>query len=327
MVEAQQRDRADRVVGGDLDVPAAPQHRQKVADRLLVPVHLAALQGGRGGGGIGNGHPFDAVEMHDLAARRAIQRLGPRHVALVPRIGRAVAGRPFLPQEAERARSRGIADLLRRRGLRDALRHDEGHGGGGLADRFQQQRKGPLEAKPEGPVVEDRHLVGERHQRLAEAVPRRPAAQARHAVLRAHRLAVVEAEPLAQPDGGGPAIGGDLVSLRHLRPRPEGGVERVERVVDHVAVVAHHVAGRTDRIDGREDRVRDEAQRPAGGLRQGGRRPRRAESAGQRRGAGPHDIAPRHHVLFLPLPHRRVRAGRVRRRAPRPSASTASAAS
>ena len=48
---------------------------------------------------------------------------------------------------------------------------------------------------------------------------RRPAPEARHAILRADGFAVVEAQPLAQADAPGQPVGGDLVALGHLRLR------------------------------------------------------------------------------------------------------------
>ena len=59
-----------------------------------------------------------------------------------------------------------------------------------------------------------------RGEDLAEGVALRPARQARGAILRAHRLAVVEAQPVAQADAPDAAVVRDGVALRHLRPRP-----------------------------------------------------------------------------------------------------------
>ena len=147
--------------------------RHQIGDRALPPIDLAVLQGCRGRGGIGDHHPFDAVDQHPLAAGEPGRRLLPRHVIgelLEYRLG---AGHPFALREFHRAGADIFGDLLERIGLRDALRHDEGDWRVVLAQRHTASSDKALQHPFEGPVVDGGQFLLERleHQphRIARA--------------------------------------------------------------------------------------------------------------------------------------------------------------
>ena len=144
-----------------------------------------------------------------------------------------------------------------------------------LADRVQEPREGALEADAERPVVGRLVAVHRGAEGAAEGVAPAPALQARGAVARAHRLAVVEAQALAQPDRPGPAVAAGVVAFRHLRLRAHGAVHAVERVEDVVAVLHGDQRGREDRVE------RDEVGR---GHEAQCARPRVLADRGQRQG-------------------------------------------
>ncbi len=91
----------------------------------------------------------------------------------------------------------------------------------------------------------DDHLGG----LLAEAVALGPALERGDAVRRAHRLAVMELQPVAQGDGVEEPVLADLVLVCHLRLHFEVLVDGEQRVVHHVAVVAGDVRRRPNRIE------------------------------------------------------------------------------
>ena len=144
-----------------------------------------------------------------------------------------------------------------------------------LADRVQEPRERALEADAERPVVGRLVAVHRGAEGAAEGVAPAPALQARGAVARAHRLAVVEAQALAQPDRPGPAVAAGVVAFRHLRLRAHGAVHAVERVEDVVAVLHGDQRGREDRVE------RDEVGR---GHEAQCARPRVLADRGQRQG-------------------------------------------
>jgi len=78
-------------------------------------------------------------------------------------------------------------------------------------------RERALQAEPDGTVVGCRQLVGCRHQRSREGNPRSKAADAGDDVVCQHRLLVVKAQPVAQPQSPDQPILFDLVSFDHLR--------------------------------------------------------------------------------------------------------------
>ena len=271
VVEAQHQDRADRVDLLDPHVPRALEQRQQVEGGLLVPVHLPGLQRGGGGRGVGDDPPLDAVHMHPLAPGGRGGGFVARHVAGELLVHGLAARHPLVAHEAERAR----ADRLGHRGVRIEARvpfmHDEGHLGGQLPDRVDQQREGPGQADAEGAVVHHRHLGHRGHQGLAEGIARAPAAERGDHVLRAHRFVVVEAQAFAQAEGPDQVGAGPFPGFDHLGADAEIGIGREQRVVDHVAMVAHDVARGAHRVDRGQVGMRDEAQHVAGGtLGQGG---------------------------------------------------------
>jgi hypothetical protein len=121
-------------------------------------------------------------------------------------------------------------------------------------------REGPLQAEPHGLVVGRGQLVGRRHQRGRKADPRREAADAGDDIARQHRLLVVKAQPVAQPQIPGQAVIVDLVAGDHLRLGLPVGVDAVERVEDEIGIVAGRPVEGDDRIEHGEIRGRHEAQ-------------------------------------------------------------------
>ena len=112
-VEAQDRRDAGLVLHLDMEVLVAPEQRDHVGRRHLDPIHLARLQRGRRGRGVGHGDPLDAVEMHDLRAggqaRRATRA---RHVAREFLVHDPGARHALGRDEAERPAADHFADRL-----------------------------------------------------------------------------------------------------------------------------------------------------------------------------------------------------------------------
>ena len=71
----------------------------------------------------------------------------------------------------------------------------------GAKQRVEQQREGALEADFQCAVVGRAPAVHHGGEDLPEGIALRPPFEARGAILRADRFAVMEAQPLAQPDG------------------------------------------------------------------------------------------------------------------------------
>jgi hypothetical protein len=257
-------------------------HLEQVVLRRLDHVDLALHQGAGRGLLVGDRHPFDPVELGDLAAGQAGGRLGARLVLGVPDVDRLVAGLPFILDEDERARASVVVDLLERIGLGYLLGHDEG-GARGLTQRLQHDAGRRLELDLEGLGIERLDVGDLGPQQLAVRRAHRPAPERRHDVLRRDRRAVVEFEPVAQGEGPGQLVRRGRPLVDHLRLDLEVAVQREQRVVDHVAVVAHDVGGGPDRIEDLEIRMVDDAE---GRLRLG--------RAGQRHC---HCREQRHHTL------------------------------
>jgi hypothetical protein len=96
----------------------------------------------------------------------------------------------------------------------------------------------------------------------------------------------VEAQPVPQGDGAGPAVILDQMARGHLRMRAEGMIHAIERVPDHVAMVADDVGGDRDRVQPAEIGLRHEADHPRPGRlrqRRGGKEP----APGAEQGAPP----------------------------------------
>ncbi len=240
------------------------------------------------------------MTVHSTRSKKARLRPGgaggdailPRAVALEPLVHRAGAHHALVRQEAERAAAHHLRNLLERIGQRQAFRHDRQHVDADLAQRLRQQRERRLEAEGDGAVVRGGQLVRHRHQGLAERIPPGPAPDAGHAIPRQHRRAVVEQQPVPQPQRPAPAAIRDDVPLHHLRLHLQRVVLPVQRVEHEVAVVARDVDRGPDRIECRDIGLRDEPQHAAalrphdGGGRQ---RPRC-----QRAHARPHQRTPLH---------------------------------
>jgi hypothetical protein len=130
----------------------ALEERDEISERGFEPVDLAILQCG-GGGGVRDDLPFDTVHLHPLAAREPIGGFVARAVILEVREHGLAARHPFPALEAHLARADELRDLGEGVRAGDALGHDEGAGGGALAEREEHLREGLVQPEAEGPVV------------------------------------------------------------------------------------------------------------------------------------------------------------------------------
>jgi hypothetical protein len=233
-----------------------------VVVRVFLPDGLPRDQRVRRGGGIRHRTPFDAVEMHDLGAGGPGDRaVAPRHVALELRVDIQRSRHALIGLEAEGAAADQLRHLAEGIGVGQALRHHGADGNGRLAERDGQQREGVFQVEADGAVVRRGKLVRRFHQRCAEGIAPRPAADGGDAVARQHAFPIVPQQPLAQREVPQAAFVLDGVAIDHLRRRLEIGVHAVERVEDHVAVVAADVAGGGDGIERHQVLLRREFQR------------------------------------------------------------------
>ena len=261
MIGAQNGDGAGRVDLRERQRPVLRDQRQQIERWRLQPVDLAIAQRDRGRRRIGDDSPLDPLEP------RALRPRGPgrlaaltRHIAAEPRIGRPRADDPFVGKEAIGSAADHLGDLDERAGQRMPLGHDEWHVHADLGERIGQQGEGLAQAKDDVALALRGHLVGGGEQGLPHRVALAPARKARHAVARAHRRAVMEAQPLAQPQGPAPPVGPALESLDHLGLRPEIGIEAEQCVIDEEAMRARDAGSRPDRVERGEIGLWREAQ-------------------------------------------------------------------
>ena len=208
--------------------------------------------------------------MHDLAARGPGRRLCPRQVIGEFLINDTRARDVFARHETERAGAHHLRHLCCRAGAGQALGHDHGRRGMRLADGVQQPAKGARQPDHDGLVVLRAKAFRHSAQRLAEAVALGPAIEACRAVARAHRLAIMEFQAVAQRDLPGQPIGGDGVAGGHLRHRVQLRIHPVERVEDAIPMGDGDRGRGEDRVEDGEVGTRDIAQRARPPLRYGG---------------------------------------------------------
>src|SRR3954463_14639000 len=108
MIEPHEAHEAGGIQHLERDIAAAGERGDEIRKRLLHPVDLAALEGGRGGRRIGQDVPLDTREMRDLAARSPVRQLRPRYVALELRIGYATSRNELVFQKAVRTRPNNV---------------------------------------------------------------------------------------------------------------------------------------------------------------------------------------------------------------------------
>ena len=293
-VEAHDDLAAQRVPAEQRDVLVGLQQREEVGRRGFDQVDLAGQQRVRGGGGIGDGQPFDAIDLGDLAAGQHRGRLAARLVARVLHVDDLLARLPFVLLQHEGAGAGVVVDLLVRVGVGDALGHHEGHVRRRLAQRLQHQAERLLEDDGEGLGVDRLDVAGGLEQDLPEAVARAPALDRGDAVLGRDRGAVAPFQPVAQRDRPGQLVVGNGVLLRHLGLDLEIGVLGEQDVIDHVAVVARDQRRGPDRVEDLDVGMRHHAQ----GLcsRRRGRH-RQADRGGPHRQPLPQT----HHTRTLPM--------------------------
>ena len=142
--------------------------------------------------------------------------------------------------------------------------------GGPIFDRqFSTRLNGRRQPDGESPVIRRGHLRHASEQRLAHRVARCPALDRGDAIAPAHRLAVMEAQSVAQGEGPQPAVILERVAFDHLRLRLQLAVDAVKLVPDHRGVKAGDIGGCHDRIDDSQVRLRNIAQDARGlGLRE-----------------------------------------------------------
>ena len=198
---------------------------------------------------VGNGEPFDAVDLGDLAAGQARGGLGARLVVGVPHVDGLLARLPLVGLEDEGAGADELADLLGGVGVGDALGHHQRRRAARLGQRIDHQAIGLLQHDLERLVVHGLEAGDEAQQFYAQRVARAPAFQRGDAVLRRHRLAVVPFEAVAEREGVDELVRTQREAVDHLRLGHELVVHGEQRVPHHVAVVAHDVGGGPDRIE------------------------------------------------------------------------------
>ena len=222
--------------------------------------------------------PLVAVDLHDLAAGKPVGRFRTRHIVGVALVHRLQSRLELARDEPERSRADKFGDLLRRRRRRDPCRHDERHGGGGLAERRQHVTEGRLQLESERASIDRGEFASRRHQRNAHRIARAPALQRGDHVFGSDRRAVVEFQPGSQLERIGQAIARNLEAIDHLRLVVQLAVHREQRVVDVVAVVARRPRRHHQRVGHTQRGVHHRANDAALALRKG--QPRRGVGKG-----------------------------------------------
>ena len=271
-VEAQDRLAADEILDLHRQRGIAPQGGCVVRPDIAHPVHLALLQAGDGGGGIGDDAPFHPLEMRHLAAGHVVARFRSRHVAGEALVHHARAHHALIGAVAERPAAHHLGHPAALATGHQALGQDEGRIGCGLGQRIWQQREWPLQPEFHHAVAIGAQLIELRGDLAREHIHAQPALQARHRIACQYRRAIMEAQPLAQRDPPAPAIVFHCGPGRHLRLRLAVAVQPVERVVHHVRMLNRHVRSREERVQHGHIRHGHEAQRGALCPRQVGRR-------------------------------------------------------
>ena len=230
------------------------QHRQQIG-RWHPPIDLAGHHRRGRRAGIRDHRPLDPIDMHDLRPSGVAGPIaGARHVAVELRVGHVRARHPFIGEKTKRPAADHLADLLGRIGQSQPLRHDQHRIG-----KRARHRKPLLQPEPHDAIIRRRQLLGRRHQRLAEAVTHRPAANARDHIARQHGIAVMKQQP--RPKGDRPdRIALDAMAIDHLRLNVEAFVHAVERVEHHIGMVSRDVRGGPDGIEHRQISLGNEPQ-------------------------------------------------------------------
>ena len=280
----------------ELDVLVGLQQREQIGHRNLDQVDLALGEGIDCRTRVGDREPFEAVDLHHLAAGQHRGRLGARLVLCVLDVDDLLAGLPLVLLEDERAGAGVVVDLLERVGLGDLLGHHEGHGGGRLAQRVEDEAERLLEDDLEGLGIDRLHRADRRHHLLAEGVAGAPALDRGDAVLGGDGRPVMPFEAVAQREGPGQLVGRGLVLVDHLRLDARIGILGEQGVIDHVAVVSGDEGGRPDRVQDLQIGMGDHLQ----GLR---RRRGRNRRRGRRQGQTGRDLSQSpHNVHGYPFP-------------------------
>ena len=110
-------------------------------------------------------------------------------------------------------------------------------------------------------VIDGDKLVFDSPEHQPHVVARLPAREACDHVAGEHRLAVVERERGAQPEGPGEAVRRNFLRFDHLALWPQLVVNAVKHVPDQRGAIAHDILGVPDRVEIGEIGLRDEAQR------------------------------------------------------------------
>ena len=175
-----------------------------------------------------------------------------------------MAGLPLVLDELERPRAVHLAELGVGVGLRQALGHDERGWCRRRGERFEYRKAAPQD-DAEGAVVDHFDRRGGSEEGLAVGVVAlSPALDRGDRIGGAHRLPIVELEPVAQPKGIGQPVGASLPAIDHLGLRVKRAVHPKQRVVDQIAKIAGDVDAAEIGIDDRQIRVRHHPQCVAG---------------------------------------------------------------
>jgi hypothetical protein len=237
--------------------------------------------------------PFDALEQDALAAGQPVRSLRAHGIAIEPLEHPGVGG-----QQAHRPGADRLRDRDAWVGGGEARGHHHRQRRGGFAEREQHRAERRAQAEAEAAVIQGVQRVQPGGDGLAHTVARHPAPQTGHRVGRHHAGAVVEAQPVAQPEGPVPAVIADLVAGAHLRLRLQLRIHAIQRVPHQQRRRGDVRAGIGDRVERAERVAGDEPQHPRGlGARVG--------NADEADGGGGQEVTTPHPDPSPPLlPHR-----------------------
>jgi hypothetical protein len=232
--------------------------------RRLEKINLAVGQRIGRGLHVRHADPLVALDLHHLAAGKAVGRLLPSHVGGIALINGAAARLEFARHEAERTGADELGDRLFRRLLRQPLRHDEGNDAGGLGQRLQHLSIRRFQHQLEAALVDDLHLGEIGHHPRAHGVALAPALQRGNDVGRGDGRAVMEGEARSQLEGVDEAARRHFMALHHLRTDLEFGIHGEQRVVDVQSVITAGPGDVDHRIGGTQRRMHHGADGLAG---------------------------------------------------------------
>src|SRR5258708_33854531 len=137
---------------------------------------------------MGEVDPFDTIHLDPLAAGGPGRNLLARDIVGVFHVHNLVAGYPLFLHKLERAGADHLGDVLKRIGLGDAFRHDEGDVRRQFAEGLQCERERLPELESKSLVVHCSPRLDRLGELLAERIALAPALDRRAAIGRARPL-------------------------------------------------------------------------------------------------------------------------------------------